>query len=103
MAVSVSWVYQLHKTDLALHLEENGLPVADTDTVAEMRARLVDYLRKSAGAASEVTTRQPPADFPSSARASFLPLPWAVRGQLYEKPATSLLCRCPSAPYVASP
>ncbi|XP_063232460.1 nascent polypeptide-associated complex subunit alpha, muscle-specific form-like [Bacillus rossius redtenbacheri] len=42
----VSWIYRLHRDELIRYLEENQLSVSASDTVADMRARLVQFIRE---------------------------------------------------------
>ncbi|XP_063216679.1 uncharacterized protein LOC134527703 [Bacillus rossius redtenbacheri] len=60
----VSWIYQLYRDELIRYLEENQLPAAASDTVADMRARLVQFIR-------EISPTQTMERIPSMLAASF--------------------------------
>ncbi|XP_063220220.1 uncharacterized protein LOC134529750 isoform X1 [Bacillus rossius redtenbacheri] len=62
IAGGVSWIYQLHREDLVLHLEENGLTVAPGETVVSMRSRLVQFVRESSASPPGDPPRQSPPD-----------------------------------------
>ncbi|XP_063244795.1 uncharacterized protein LOC134546137 [Bacillus rossius redtenbacheri] len=51
-APSVGWVYKCSKSELLQHFEDNGLVYEPSETVADLRARLVKFVRTSWDAAS---------------------------------------------------
>ncbi|XP_063244156.1 AP-3 complex subunit mu-1 isoform X1 [Bacillus rossius redtenbacheri] len=60
----VSWIYRLHRDELIRYLEENQLPATASDTVADMRARLVQFIREVSDVSSGVPTAQPTLEKP---------------------------------------
>ncbi|XP_063245136.1 uncharacterized protein LOC134546320 [Bacillus rossius redtenbacheri] len=54
-----SWIYRLNRDELIRYLEENQLPAAASDTVADMQARIVQFIREVSDVSSGVPTAQP--------------------------------------------